>query len=298
MGMRLQAWIGLVAAAGLVNGAANAAPPTMADVLAASSASDWQDIDANKLVVLSLPTGDVVIELAPHFAPLHVANLRLLLRQRYFDGLAVVRSQDNYVAQWGDPADAPERARALGAAKPVLDGEFARPADAIALARLDSADAYADTVGFAAGFPAASDGKKTWLTHCYAMVGVGRGNPANSGNASSLYVVTGHAPRHLDRNVTLLGRVLDGMQHLSSLPRGTGPLGFYTSAEELVQIRSMRLSADMAPADRPRYQRLKTDTATFRALVESRRTRHEDWFLDPVGRIGLCNVPIPSRQAP
>lgn len=117
-----------------------------------------------------------------------------------------------------------------------------------------------------------------------------------SGSGSELYVVIGHAPRHLDRNVTLAGRVLRGMERLSTLPRGTGALGFYEKAEQRVPMVSIRVAADLPKAERPQLEVLRTNTTTFAEFVEARRSRREDWFLDPVGRIELCNVPIPVRD--
>ena len=119
----------------------------------------------------------------------------------------------------------------------------------------------------------------------------------NSGNGSSLYVVTGHAPRHLDRNVTLAGRVVQGIEHLSSLPRGTGPLGFYEDEAPNVPIQQIRLGSDLSEDEQVHLQLLKTNTRTFDQLVDARRFRREEWFADPTGRIGLCNVPLPVRLA-
>jgi peptidylprolyl isomerase len=127
------------------------------------------------------------------------------------------------------------------------------------------------------------------------MLGVGRGMEPGSGTGAELYVVTGHSPRHLDRNVVLVGRVVQGMELLSTLPRGTGSLGFYESAEEYVPIESIRFASDVAVAERIRLSILRTDTDTFSDLVEARRYRAEDWFVDPTNKISLCNVPIPVR---
>jgi peptidylprolyl isomerase len=120
---------------------------------------------------------------------------------------------------------------------------------------------------------------------------------SDSGGGTDLYVVTGHAPRHLDRNVTLLGRVVKGMEMLSVLPRGTGALGFYERPEQRIPVRSVRVAADVPPAERTPLEVLRTDTPAFAALIESRRNRREEWFDDPVGRIELCNVPLPVRPA-
>lgn len=272
-----------------------AAPPrTMAEVLAASAPADWRSLDPENTLYLQLPSGRVVIELAPAFAPEHVANLRTLARQKYFDGLGVVRSQDNFVVQWGDP----DGKRNLGEARATLPPEFTVPLRAdLPFTRLPDADGYAPEVGFSGGFPAARDpaAGQAWLAHCYGMVGAGRGNEPESGNGAELYVVTGHAPRQLDRNIALVGRVVQGMELLSTLPRGTGPLGFYEQPSQHVPIASVRLAADVPDAERARIEVLRTDTATFAALVEVRRNRRDDWYKVPAGYIDLCNVPLPAR---
>ena len=271
--------------------------PTMAEVIAASSPADWRLLDPANTVYLTLDSGRVVIELAPAFAPEHAANIRTLVRGGYFDGLAVIRSQDNFVVQWGDP----DGKRPLGAARATLPPEFTVPiAAATPFTVLPDVDGYAPQVGFVDGFPAARDpvSGQAWLAHCYAMMGAGRGNEPDSGNGAELYVVTGHAPRQLDRNIALVGRVVQGMELLSTLPRGTGPLGFYEQPSQYVPIRSARLAADLPPAERLPLEVMRTDTPTFAALVESRRNRSDDWYRVPARHIDLCNVPIPVRPRP
>lgn len=127
------------------------------------------------------------------------------------------------------------------------------------------------------------------------MVGAGRDTAPDSGGGTELYAVIGHAPRHLDRNVTLLGRVVQGMELLAALPRGPGPMGFYDKPEQRVPIRAIRLAADVPMAERSELEVLRTDTARFQDLIESRRNRREAWFHSPAGRIEVNNVPIPIR---
>ena len=295
---------GAIACLATASAADSAAPkrPTMAEVIAASTPADWRPLDPANTVYLAIGSGRVVIELAPAFAPEHAANIRTLVRGGYFDGLAVIRSQDNFVVQWGDPGgeDAAAR-RPLGAARATLPPEFTVPvAAATPFTVLPDVDGYAPQVGFVDGFPAARDPAtgQAWLAHCYAMVGAGRGNEPESGNGAELYVVTGHAPRQLDRNIALVGRVVQGMELLSSLPRGTGPLGFYEQPSQYVPIQSARLAADLPPGERLSLEVMRTDTPTFAALVESRRNRSDDWYRVPAGHIDLCNVPIPVRPRP
>jgi peptidylprolyl isomerase len=266
---------------------------TMDQVLAASKAGDWRTLDPENTLYLTLAAGLVVIELASQFAPRHVANIRTLVREHYFDGLSIVRVQDNYVVQWGDA----EGKKPLGTAARTLPPEFDREVAGLAFHALPDPDTYAPETGFVDGFPAARDrdSGKAWPVHCYAMLGAGRDVAADSGGGAELYVVSGHAPRHLDRNVTLTGRVILGMDLLSALPRGHGPMGFYESPEQHTIIESVRIAADVPAAERVELELLRTDTATFDALVEARRNRSDDWFKRPAGRIEVCNVPLPVR---
>jgi peptidylprolyl isomerase len=291
----------LAVGSGFAADAPRAKPRTMAEVVAASKPGDWRQLDPENTLYVELADGRVIIELAPGFAPAHVANVKALAREHYYDGLAIVRVQDNYVVQWADPdAEKPASARQIQNAKRTLPGEFDRLLDpSLPFTRLPDGDVYAPEVGFVNGFPVARDPKanKMWLVHCYGMVGAGRDVAADSGGGTELYVVIGQAPRHLDRNVTLLGRVVQGMELLSSLPRGTGALGFYEKPNQRVPLKSVRVAADVPPAERTALEVFRTDTALFQDLVESRRNRYEDWFHFQAGHIELCNVPIPVRVA-
>ena len=265
----------------------------MAEILARSPAADWRPIAPDDTIYMDLPSGRVIIELAPGYAPNHAANIRALAREGYYDGAAIVRAQDNYVVQWGRPDDSP---RPIRTGRATLPAEFDRDrAGAPPFAPIPDSDTYAPEVGFSAGFPAARDQQKVWLAHCYGMVGAGRDLAADSGGGAELYVVIGHAPRHLDRNVTMVGRVVQGMEVLSVMKRGTGDLGFYETPAERTPIVRTRVATDVPEAERVQLEALRTDSATFTALVESRRRRREAWFLYPVGHINLCNVPLPVR---
>ena len=270
-------------------------PRSTAEVMEALQESDWREPDPANLLFMTLASGTVIMELAPAFAPNGIANIKTLIDAAYFDGLAIIRSQDNYVVQWADPDAQEENAKSLGSAKETVPAEFERSMDGIDIVSIDSRDAYADIVGFANGFPAAGDGQNAWLAHCYGMLGVSRDNEAETGNGTSLYVITGHAPRHLDRNVTLIGRVISGIELLSVLPRGTGTLGFYESADEATPIVSIRLGSKLDEADRVKIEIMRTDTAAFADYVMSRTYRHEEWFVEPTGRIELCNINPPVR---
>jgi peptidylprolyl isomerase len=273
-----------------------ARPVTVAELLSASRPQDWRLPDPDNTLYLELPGGRVVIELAPRVAPLHVANIKALARARYFDGLAVVRVQDNYVVQWADP----DHHRPIPAGVSVVAPEFTAVTGADQrFEPLPDHDAYAPEVGFLDGFPAARDrrSRTVWLAHCYGMVGVGRDDAPES-DGTEMYAVIGHAPRQIDRNVALVGRILKGVELLSTLPRGSGEMGFYVAPESPVPIVSMRVASDVPPPERTPIEVLRTESATFRSVLDQRRNRREDWFKFNPGHIDLCNVPLPVRLIP
>ena len=284
----------------LPSGASDApAPRTTQQVLEASAPDDWRRPDPASTLYLDLDAGRVVIELAPAFAPAHVENIRTLAREGFWDGTAVYRSHDNFVVQFGDPhADDPQRARSLGSARTRLPAEFERALAGLDFHALPDRDGWAAEAGFVDGFPAAHDGGGTaWMAHCYGALGAGRGMEADSSTGAELYVVIGQSPRQLDRNITTVGRVIRGMELLSALPRGPEPLGIHEDPSRHVPIRAVTLASQLPEHLREPVEVLRTDTGTFRAYVESRRNRRDDFYKRPAGHVDLCNIAIPARVA-
>lgn len=274
-------------------------PRSGAEILAQSPDGHWRGLNPDNTLLMELPSGQVLIELAPRFAPRHVANIRTLAHGGFFDGLAVVRVQDNFVAQWGDPnADDVALAKPLGAAAAKLPAEFAVPLKGLPLARLPDLDGWAPITGFVDGFPVAADPKsgQAWLAHCYGAVGAGRSDAVDSSTGAELYAVIGQAPRGLDLNITLVGRVLKGIELLASLPRGGPNMGFYEQAEQRQPIQRVRLLADVPPQERPALQILRTESQTWTDLLASRRNRG-GWFVHNPKHVDLCGVTVPTRPA-
>tara|TARA_B100000953_G_scaffold217006_1_gene179429 strand:+ start:3593 stop:4705 length:1113 start_codon:yes stop_codon:yes gene_type:complete len=170
----------------------------------------------------------------------------------------------------------------------------------------DFPDPYAAISGHLLGWPIASDATGTedgtvssyWPVHCYGMVGVGRNLSPDTGTGAELYTVIGQAPRHLDRNIALVGRVIEGMENFSSLPRGTGDLGFYKTSEERTPIVSVRLASELPEAQRPNFQYLSTESATFERYADARANRRDPFFNVPAGGADICNIPVPIRATP
>jgi len=273
-------------------------PATPAAVVAAAPASAWRAIAAENLLVMTIEGGKrVVIEVAPAFAPRHVANIRALAKAHWWDGTSINRVQDNYVVQWGD---ATEKKPLPPGLSPTSPADYVRSIANVRLAITPSpsADAYAPKTGYVDGWPMAMDGDGAWLPHCYGFVGVGRNVSPDAGTGAELYAVNGQAPRQLDRNIAVVGRVVEGMAHLSSLPRGSGELGFYTADEKTVPILSVRLASELPEAERPHFQVMDVASPSFAAYLRLRANRKDDFYDRPAGGVDLCNAPVPVRAAP
>jgi len=284
----------------LVLAAAAPAPKakTASELVASAPASAWRTIPADDLLVMQLQNGSgVVIQLAPEFAPVHVANLRALAKAHWWDKASIYRVQDNYVVQWGKNETSDPLPAGVVAKPPA---EYARPLKGLIVTPLPYPDDYAPKAGYALGWPIGYDpkGGTANLTHCYGYVGVGRDLAPDTGTGGELYAVIGHAPRHLDRNIAVVGRVIGGIENLSTLPRGTEALGFYKERSQDVPIASVRLASDLPVAERPSFQAMDTNAAAFRAYVKARANRKDDFFIRPAGGVDLCNAPVPIRPAP
>ncbi|QFT78736.1 peptidylprolyl isomerase [Erythrobacter sp. THAF29] len=304
--------------------------PSPNEIVAEAAAEEWVAIPAEDMLVMTLaPDADgnpreVVIQLMPApFSQGWVENIRTLARAHWYDGISVNRVQDNYVVQWGDPGyDNPESGETE--TKPLPEGLNVMGEDdyttrvPVKLISPDIAanfnpivrdgwrapilrDAYASSATFEHGWPFAlrqyPDKSDRWPVHCYGMVGVGRNYSPDTGSGAELYTVIGHAPRHLDRNIALVGRIISGMEHLSSLPRGSGVLGFYTEeeADKRTPILSVRVASDLPEGERPQFEYLSTEGETFAKYAEARANRRDPFFIVPAGGADICNIPVPIR---
>ena len=284
-------------------------PLSPGEIVAAAKADEWIAIAAPDLLVMDLPPAAkdkprrVVIQLIPApFSAGWVGNIRKLAAAHWWDGTSINRVQDNYVVQWGDATEKKPLPAGL-ATMAESDYATSEPADSF-LPLFQVNDPYAGAITLYKGWPLGfapvdpdnfNSGDVYWPLHCYGMVGVGRNMSPDTGSGAELYAVIGQAPRHLDRNIALVGRVISGIEHLSSLPRGTGDLGFYENAEERVPIRSIRLASDLPEGDRPRFEYLSTESDSFARYADARANRRDPFFIRPAGGADICNIPVPVR---
>ena len=256
--------------------------------------ADWRAIPDDELLVVTLASGrQVVIRLAAAMAPQHVGNIRTLARSRWWDDASVYRVQENWVAQWGDATEK----------KPLPAGVTDRPAAEFEIAafrpavRMGKADSYSTASGITAdGWPVATNGTQTWLTHCYGMVGVARDALPSTGSGAELFTPIGQSARRLDRNYTVVGRIVEGMPYLSALPRSEAAMGVYATPDERTGIVSVRLASEIPAGDRPHFQYRAADNPRFAAAVV-RRERPEAPTIG-LGGAAVCDVLPAVRRAP
>lgn len=259
---------------------------------------DWRDVDPNNLMLVDVKYGRVAIELFPEFAPEHVKRMRALARAHFYDGLSFYRVIDGFVAQGGIGEGDDKKLKQW----PALKHEFDHDTAGLEFTPLNSPDIYAPEVGFTHGFPSARDTKdgKLWLVHCPGTVAMARDNDPDTGG-TEFYVVIGQSPRRLDRNLTVFGRVIDGLQYLQKLNRGDPAVesGVIQDESQRDAILKVQIAADMPRAERPRFQIMRTDGPGFATKKEERRNAvSEFWLHQPPKVVEICIMPIPTRHTP
>jgi peptidylprolyl isomerase len=276
--------------------AADAPPP--ADV--------WRDVAPDNLVLIDTKYGETAVELAPEFAPNHVARLRALIRAHFYDGLSFYRVIDGFVAQGGigegtaSTKDHPKEAVDLDKKWPPLKEEFDRPMSGLTFTPLGNADLFAPEVGHVNGFPVGRDPKegRAWILHCPGAFAFARDNDADTAT-TEFYIVIGEAPRRLDRQLTAFGRVVDGMQYLQKLNRGDPAVdnGVIDDVSRRDAIIRMRLASDIPAGERPHYQVMRTDSDAFAAeKAKKRNPAPEFYHRKPSGILDICLMPPPVQK--
>ncbi len=281
-----------MAAADAVDAPADAAEPqrSSAEILAESTAADWRALDPEETLYIDVEDGRVVVALSPRLAPGLVAQLRTLTKAGFYDGLSFYRVIEGFVAQGGDPFSAKD----IGEAAPSLAAEFDAPlSDDLDIWIQPDADGYADQVGWLGTLPVGVDRAegRVWHLHCVGAFAFGRNNEKDS--ASTEFYVTLQPQRYLDRNLTVAGRVISGMEHLQALRRVAPP---QSEADDLGDpIVSMRFAADTPEAERSNFEVLDSSRPIFADYMAARRNRPEDFFYFRPNYIDICQAPTPVR---
>lgn len=276
--------LGFVACAGAQT--ENEVTYTMADVEAAPEA--WRAVDPENLVIMDTSKGEIVIELLPVAAPVHVEQFKAYVRAELYDGTPFHRVIKGFMAQGGDVLATHGPDKML----PEMEAEFTfrrdpavTPMDTIGPA--DSADG-----GFHMGFPITTqpgflaemsiDGLvESWIPHCAGVLSSARTDDPNSAN-SQFFLISDEG-QHLDYKYTAKGRALKGLDVIQSIKLGPSPDGYPIANPDV--ILSARMAADLPEAERPKAYVQRTDTPEWQAILEQA----------DAGRKKICNVkPVPA----
>ena len=275
------------------------------EIVASAKEDDWRYVDPAQLMILELEEGQVVIELSARFAQGHVAQMKALAKAGFYDGLSFYRVIEGFVAQGGDVFEARDLpAGAVGG----LTAEFDETLDDSAFAAIHTLSVhrnaegtgnsgYARATGVIDGFPVGMElngaSHKFWLLHCTGAVAMARDTARDTGG-TEIYI-TLQPQRYLDRNLTVFGRVIDGMTHVQALTRQAPP---EAETDPLGDVIKRAWMADAPPEGEtaPQYRVMKNDTPLFDEYVESRRNRPEAFFYYRPDYVDVCQLPIPVER--
>ena len=266
----------------------------LATSTALSAERSWRQLDETNTVLMTLPHGQVVIELAPQFSPNHVNHFKKLIDEKHYHGTSFYRVIDGFVAQAG-----PENGsyKDKSAATINMESEWDTGKN-WSFTPIQSPDLFAEKTGFKDGFAIAhsSSENKAWLTHCPGTIAMARGNKPNSGS-SHFYIPNGQAPRYLDRIMTIFGRVIYGMEHVQAIRRtsvieGDTPV----PQSEYTKILSMELMSNVKTANKIIIEVEDTNSKHFAEKIEKRKARASEFFYKkPPPVLDVCQTPVKVR---
>ncbi|GHE97411.1 peptidyl-prolyl cis-trans isomerase [Thalassotalea profundi] len=259
-----------------------------------AQANEWRAIDPSNAVLLTLPHGKVVIELAPQFSPNHVKQFTELARSGHYNNAKFYRVIDGFVAQGG-----PKDGSAVDKAVPLLafEGEFSTDKN-FEFTQVQTNDMFVEQTGFKDGFALGYDSKeqKAWMLHCPGVIAMARQTGADTAT-SHFYITIGQATRYLDRLMTVFGRVVYGMDNVQTIKR-TAVIDGDIAVEEndYTSIISMQLMSDVPVKERINIEVAKTDTDDYRKKLHDRRIRENAFFFKkPPPVLDICQTPVQSR---
>jgi peptidylprolyl isomerase len=254
----------------------------------------WREVEPENVVFIDLFEGEIAVELNPLFAPETVEQFRRLVAERFYDGLSFYRVIDGFVAQGGDGSGLGELSLV-----PLIDAEFELDLSGdIEFTRVQKNDLFAPETGFVDGFAAARDisKNKVWLTHCPGVMAMARNDDPDS-SRTDFYFVIGQAPRYLDRNMNVFGRVIHGMEVVQKIQRGpANENGIIQDEAASSRIRGMRLASEIPEKERLTALVMETNTKGFEKLLKNRRDRKQKFFHNkPPKVLDVCQVPMAGR---
>ncbi|TMP04082.1 peptidylprolyl isomerase [Pseudoalteromonas sp. S3178] len=256
------------------------------DVIKNAKAHEWQTVSTQNILKITLPTGSAYIELNPELAPKHTAHIKELAREGFYKDTSVYRFVEGFVAQGGDSSGN----KKIQTANKTVPAEFyLETTQPLKITELKG-DGYAPVTGFLNGFAVAQNQThtQTWQVHCSGVFAMARDNDINSAS-TEFFVTIGQGPRYLDKNITVFGRVLEGMEHFNRLQRTP------TDGVAFNPITNVQVLADVKN-DKSVFKVMKTDSVSFKQLIDARKNRTEPWFVQSYNYVDVCAMPIPTKR--
>jgi peptidylprolyl isomerase len=263
-----------------------AKPAPVAPSIAPPSAADWRTPDPRNVVVIDTNKGRIIIEMEPRVAPKTVAQIRDLVREKFYDGRAFFRVLPNFMDQTGDPTDTGTG----GSSKPDLPAEFTfrRGADT-PMVVIYKADAQEQ--GFVGGMPVfsqtldlaaltADNRVAAYGAFCPGVAGIARSDSPDSGN-SQFFLMRATTPA-LDQKYTPWARVIAGMDVVNAIKTGE-PV-----PPPQDKMTTVRLLADIPAAERPKIRVIDPAGPWFKAAAAREAAQK-------VVGASICDLDIPSE---
>ncbi|MBC3875890.1 peptidylprolyl isomerase [Undibacterium flavidum] len=251
--------------------------------LPATAQEQWRTLDPENTLIIDSNKGRMVIEMRPEMAPKAVERIKLLTREKVYDGLQFHRVIAKFVAQTGNPNNKDGGGTAYPNLPPEMMFKLAYPAVSnFAALSSDAATGFLGSVPFQSlpltdAIKGGNGSLRSWGAHCPGVAGMGRNEPRDSANSELYFMLD--ASRRLDRDYTVFGRIVIGNDVLLKITHGEPP-----AQPDIMQ--TVRLLADFPAKDRP-VVRVASSAAMEKIIVQTRREKGADF--------SVCDVTIPAK---
>ena len=241
----------------------------------------WRDLKPDETLLIDTTQGRIIVEMRPEFAPKAVERVKLLAREGVYDGLLFHRVIDHFVDQTGNP----DNHDGGVSTHPNLPPEFSfllapEAVDAVATQASDGISGFVGASPFTAvQQPGPGGALRAAGAYCAGVAGMGRQADPGSGNAEIFFMR--EASRRLDRDYSVWGRVVFGLDTVRAMAVGEPP----AHPDRMTRVRVM---ADLPLAKRPHLQIMDTRSTAFRALLDRARAAKGADFT-------LCDIAVPVR---
>lgn len=245
---------------------------------------NWRVLDPENTLLIESSKGRIFIEMRPDMAPKSVERIKLLAREKVYDGLHFHRVIANFVAQTGNPNNRDGGTSAHPNLAPEMMFKLKpNQHEVIATRSSDAASGFLGSVPFQSLAITETVKKsqasiRAWGAHCPGVAGMGRGEARDSANSELYFMLD--STRRLDRDYTVFGRIVLGMDVLKNLTIGEPP-------HQADIMKRVRVLSDIPNNERPKISVMAGNALT--SLINKIRQEKGADF-------SVCDVTIPTRM--